>query len=216
MAAPLPRTGVSPGNVMNSYMCHCDGPQAAVKLPSQWHKAPLSQDRNEWVASPSRALPLAEERRIFTGCCRFLVATTFLTFCNSLLFPMFLISSLLTSSTVNKTELPLWSPSLDLLSLGIFVPGIFEFLYLHVRVVDSLGNTPILRHMPSKRTKKGKKFPVNVSILRTHKSAPLISSCSQITSSILPKPSHDHPLPSDHTCCVPKHKISYSSFILKL
>lgn len=44
-----------------------------------------SQPTQKSVGGKSQQSSATNRRKIFTGCCRFLVATTFLTFCNSLL-----------------------------------------------------------------------------------------------------------------------------------
>lgn len=62
-----------------------------------------------------------EERRISTGWCRFLVVITFLAFRNSSLFPTLLISPLLSSLIVNKSELSFWLPKFDLICVLILL-----------------------------------------------------------------------------------------------
>lgn len=115
-AAPPPETGVYLRNVMNL------DARAIFTAPTlQWNcwvsatKRHSAKTEMRGQQVPAELYPPTEERRIFTGCCRFWVVTTFLIFCNSSLFPSFLFSSSL-SLTLNKSELLFRSPRFDLVS----------------------------------------------------------------------------------------------------
>lgn len=96
------------------FLCHCHGSPAAVKLLSTKQHPP------KIVGSiPNRALATSWGRKDLHRMNGFLVDSTFLTFCNSLLFHTFLSFLLALFFKENKREIRFWLQMFDLICVLI-------------------------------------------------------------------------------------------------